>query len=344
MINWGPRIDVPRAYQLAEEASAAITELLRTGAVPGASKPLLASAAAAVTLANEKVYTPYLLIQKKNYAAMKYTLKASRKPEEGLDAFDCEMDMKGIDAVRRDRTKLVKALSADILDAILIKCSLEAAIGALKGTLDRVVRQEAPIEWFVLSKSLKSRYPSENLPHVQAWRRMQARGDNDVPEIGTRMAYVVTIPAGPRSTRKLGPLYERTEHPDYVTLAKLSYDSKYYLENAQDVIERLLGPTGEGPRVRGFFAAAIEAAENTAAGTTANRSLLAFRSAAGAAAGAAGGPADAGGPPGLASPPTMGSKSPPSAAKTKASGAAGPAGGSMSLAAFMPAAKKARAS
>ena len=282
MINWGPGVSVPRAYQLAEEASAAITDLLRAGTVPGASKPLLASAAAAVTLANEKVYTPYLLIQKKNYAAMKYTLKSGRKPES-LDDFDCEMDMKGIDAVRRDRTKLVKALSADILDGILVKCSLEAALGSLQATLELVVRQKAPIEWFVLSKSLKSRYPSENLPHVQAWRRMQARGDPDVPEIGTRMAYVVTIPSGPRSTRKLGPLYERTEHPAYVASAKLSYDAKYYLENAQDVIERLLGPTGEGPRVRGFFETAIEAAEHQASGTTANKSLLAFRTGSGGA-------------------------------------------------------------
>lgn len=329
MINWGPGISVPRAFQLAEEASAAITDLLRAGAVPGASKPLLESAASAVTLANEKVYTPYLLIQKKNYAAMKYTIKGGRKPE-ALSDFDCEMDMKGIDAVRRDRTKLVKALSNDILDGILVKCSLEAAMSTLKATLDSVVRQEAPIEWFVLSKTLKSRYPSENLPHVQAWRRMKARGDPDVPESGTRMAYVVTLPTGPKSTRKLGPLYERTEHPEYVRRAGLQYDAKYYLENAQDVIERLLGPTDEAPRVRSFFEEAIEAAENRTAGTTATRSLKSFFGGASTAAAAA--PAAAA----TAAAP-MGTTSP-----TK-SGAKGPAPpSSVSLAAFMPAAKKQR--
>lgn len=270
MINWGPSIDVPRAYQLAEEASAAITELLRAGAVPGASRPLLASAASAVTLANEKVYCPFLLIQKKNYAAFKYLLRSGHEART-VDDFETSVDMKGIDAVRRDRSKLIKTLSSAVLDALLLDRSIDKAIHTLKTTLDMVASQQAPLDWFVLSKSLKSTYHSENQPHVQAWRRMATRGDTDVPEVGTRMPFVIVAAKGPYKGARA--LYERSEHPDYVVRAKLLYCARYYLENAQDVIERLLGPTGLGPSVRQYFSEALIQADHKASG---NMSLTAF--------------------------------------------------------------------
>lgn len=270
MINWGA-VSVPSAYQLAEEASAAITELLRSGSVPGASRPVLASATSAVTLANEKVYCPFLLIQKKNYAAFKYLLKARHKPDT-IEDFDTCIDMKGIDAVRRDRSKLIKTLSTAVLDALLIDRSLDKAIHTLRSALDMVADQKAPLDWFVLSKSLKSTYHSENQPHVQAWRRMAARGDTDVPEIGTRMPFVIVAPRGPYKHARA--LYERSEHPDYVQRSGLQYCARYYLENAQDVIERLLGPTGLGSTVRQYFADALVKADHRASG---NMSLASFK-------------------------------------------------------------------
>jgi DNA polymerase elongation subunit (family B) len=266
MIKWAGDVSVPIAYTLAEEASAAITDLLRSGKIPGASKPMLESAASAVTLANEKVYKPYLLIQKKNYAGFKYTLKGRAKPDS-LESFDTCIDMKGIDAVRRDRTKLIKTLSSAVLDSLLLHQSLDLALQTIVETLDLVARNEAPLDWFVLSKSLKSSYDSENQPHVAAWRRMALRGDSDIPEVGTRMPYVITY------SKTKGPLYERTEHPDFVRTSKKSICATYYLENARDVIERLLGPTGLQEKVRGLFAAAIAKSEHRASG---NMSLLSF--------------------------------------------------------------------
>ena len=265
MIKWGPTTTVPEAYRLADEASAAITELLRLGLVEGASKPLLDSAASSVTLANEKVYSPYLLIQKKNYAGFKYSLMARHSPQ-ALEDFETCIDMKGIDAVRRDRSKLVKIMSNAVLDALLVRRSLDAAVDVLRNSLDAVAGHTAPLDWFVLSKSLKSNYASENQPHVQAWKRMAARGET-VPEVGSRMPYVII-------TGSAKALYERTEHPDWVVSAKLAYCAKYYLENAQDVIERLLGPTGLGARVKDMFESAIARAEQKSAGTM---SLMRFK-------------------------------------------------------------------
>lgn len=273
MIQWTAekdRVGVARAYQLAEEASAAITELLRSGSVEGASKPVLATAKAAVTLANEKVYWPYLLIQKKNYAGMKYLLKGGRSAMS-LEDFEHGIDMKGIDAVRRDRSKLIKSLSMSVLEALLVQRSLDTALAALRTALQDVAHQRAPMDWFVLSKSLKGTYASENQPHVQAWRRMALRGDADVPEVGTRMPYVITAAA---HGAKAGPLYERAEHPEFVKSSKKHVCARYYLENAQDVIERLLVPTGLEAQVRAMFEDALMAAEHKSSGSM---SLRAFK-------------------------------------------------------------------
>jgi DNA polymerase elongation subunit (family B) len=99
---------------------------------------------------------------------------------------------------------------------------------------------------------------------------MGLRGDQDIPEVGTRMPYVIVAP---KPGSKGGPLYERAEHPAHFAKAGLKYDAKYYLENAKDVIVRLLGPTGEGRRVLEFFDNAIAEAETKLNGNT---SLLQF--------------------------------------------------------------------
>lgn len=264
---------VPEAYALADVATADITTGLRNGLnMDHSTVPVLELAQTSVTLANEKVYWPYLLIQKKNYAGRKYTLRAGRSVADATmaDFEDC-IDMKGIDAVRRDRSKLVRTVSEDILDALLVKNSLASAMEALKVTVSAVVDNSAPLDWFILSKSLKGSYASENQPHVRAWQRMQARGDQDVPEVGTRMPYVIVAAKAGASAN--GPLYERTEHPAHVQAAKLRPCPVYYLENAQDVVERLLGPTGQGPAVKSLFTEGIERAKHKATG---NMSLMSF--------------------------------------------------------------------
>jgi len=267
MIKWSNEdVGIARAYQLAEEASAAITQLLRNGLVEGLSKPMLDTAASAVTLANEKVYSPYLLIQKKTYVGLKYELKAGHEPLTDSD-FKQSIDMKGVDAVRRDRSKLVKTISENIIESLLFKKDIKGAIQGLSDDVTKVADGSAPLEWFILSKSLKGTYKTENQPHVQAWLRMTKRGDSGIPEIGTRMPYVIL------HSKKKVPLYETTEHPDYVRLMKLKYCPKYYLENARDVVERLLKPTTEAHRVTEIFKKALEVADRRTSG---NMSLMSF--------------------------------------------------------------------
>ena len=102
--------------------------------------------------------------------------------------------MKGIDAVRRDRTKMVRELSEAILEVLLVENDAEGSLKVLHERVDDILNDKVPLMDFVLSKSLKGSYDSENVPHVQAWRRMQARGDAGCPTKGGRMPMLIVNP------------------------------------------------------------------------------------------------------------------------------------------------------
>merc|ERR1719203_809176 len=70
-----------------------------------------------IKLEFEKVYCPYLLMNKKRYAGLYWT-----KPQ----SYD-KLDTKGIETVRRDNCALVRIVVETVLDKILIDKSIPAA-------------------------------------------------------------------------------------------------------------------------------------------------------------------------------------------------------------------------
>ena len=252
MVLWGKGITVERANELGEEAATKITNELREGKVAeiGGAGSLsasisssstvwrgrkdLAEACSAVRLTNEKVYFPYLLLKKKNYAAIKFT-------SDGKGKFKEELDMKGIDAVRRDRSQLVRDASNSILNSLLYERSVESAMKVLKKQLIDMADGAIPIESFVLSKSLKSLYSSSNLPHVMAWKRMIERGDEGAPPVGARMPYVILADKnGLGGKETLEKLYERSEHPSFAASCGRKLDYPYYIESLFNPLYKLL--------------------------------------------------------------------------------------------------------
>jgi len=257
MVLWGKGTTVQRANELGEEAASKITSELREGKVTeiGGAGSLsasissdasskewrgrkdLAEACSAVRLTNEKVYFPYLLLKKKNYAAIKFT-------SDGKGGFKEELDMKGIDAVRRDRSQLVRDASNAILHSLLYERSVVSAMMALRKQLQDMAEGKVPIEAFVLSKSLKSNYSSSNLPHVMAWKRMLERGDEGAPPVGARMPYVILTDLNNLGGKETpAKLYERSEHPDFASSAIRSgrkLDYPYYIESLFNPLTKLL--------------------------------------------------------------------------------------------------------
>ncbi len=80
---------------------------------------------APIKLEFEKVYCPYLLMNKKRYAGLYWT---------NPNSYD-KMDCKGIETVRRDNCGLVKEIVQESLNQLLIKGDPDAAINYCKGMI-----------------------------------------------------------------------------------------------------------------------------------------------------------------------------------------------------------------
>ena len=97
-----------------------------------------------ISLEFEKVYCPYLLMNKKRYAGLLWT-----KP----DKFD-KMDCKGIETVRRDNCSLIKETVQSTLDYLLIKRDPEAAITNCKGMISDLLQNKVDLSLLIITKGL----------------------------------------------------------------------------------------------------------------------------------------------------------------------------------------------
>lgn len=118
--------NVSDAMKLGTEAAAYVTEKF--------VKP--------IKLEFEKVYFPYLLINKKRYAGLYYT-----RPEKH-DKMDC----KGIETVRRDNCQLVATLMNDCLLKILIDRDPEGAMEHAKQNISDLLCNRVDISKLVVTK------------------------------------------------------------------------------------------------------------------------------------------------------------------------------------------------
>ena len=100
MVRFGPK-DIKKAMELGEEAATFVSSKF--------IKP--------IRLEFEKVYFPYLLINKKRYAGLYWT---------NPDKYD-KMESKGIETVRRDNCRLVQSVIETILRKILIDQDVQGA-------------------------------------------------------------------------------------------------------------------------------------------------------------------------------------------------------------------------
>merc|ERR1719446_238139 len=97
-----------------------------------------------IKLEFEKVYCPYLLMNKKRYAGLYWT-----KPEK----YD-KLDTKGIETVRRDNCALVRVVVETVLDKILIEKSIEGATKYVQGMIADLLQNKVDLSLLVISKSL----------------------------------------------------------------------------------------------------------------------------------------------------------------------------------------------
>ncbi|KAK3995103.1 DNA polymerase family B-domain-containing protein [Cladorrhinum sp. PSN332] len=208
-----------------------------------------------IKLEFEKVYFPYLLINKKRYAGLYWT-----KPEK----YD-KMDTKGIETVRRDNCLLVTTVLEKVLRMILIDRDVPGAQEYVKSTISDLLQNRIDMSKLVITKALTKDDYAAKQAHVELAQRMKKRDAGSAPALGDRVAYVMVKGAAGSKN------FERSEDPIYVLEHNVPIDTKYYLDNQLAkplgrIFEPILGETKAQSLLHGDHTRAISIAAPTVGG------------------------------------------------------------------------------
>ena len=196
-----------------------------------------------VHLEFEKVYYPYLLMNKKRYAGLFWT-----KPEK----WD-KLDAKGIETVRRDNCRLVRILVDTCLKKLLIDQSPEDAVEYVKNTLSALLQNQIDISLLVITKALGKKADDTDgyktkAAHVELAKRMAERDPGSAPKVGDRVAYVIV------EKEKQAKAYMKSEDPIYVLEHNLQIDVNWYLEHQlRGPIERIFDAVLDKSTLQNLF-------------------------------------------------------------------------------------------
>ena len=170
-----------------------------------------------IKLEFEKVYFPYLLINKKRYAGLYFT-----KPET-WDKIDC----KGIETVRRDNCPMVAKMMNTCLHRILVERNPNGAVEFVKQTISDLLCNRIDISQLVITKELtkSDNEYSAKQAHCELANKMRKRDAGNAPKLGDRVPYVII------AASKGTPAYQKAEDPIYVLENNVPIDAEYYLTN-----------------------------------------------------------------------------------------------------------------
>ncbi|KAK5654814.1 hypothetical protein OQA88_6850 [Cercophora sp. LCS_1] len=238
MVKFGTK-DLAEAMKLGEDASQFVSSKF--------IKP--------IKLEFEKVYFPYLLINKKRYAGLYWT-----KPEK----YD-KMDTKGIETVRRDNCLLVQTVIEKVLRMILIDRDVPGAQEYVKDTIADLLQNKVDMSKLVITKALTKDDYAAKQAHVELAHRMKKRDAGSAPALGDRVAYVMVKGAAGSKN------FERSEDPIYVLEHNVPIDTRYYLDNQLAkplgrIFEPILGETKAKSLLHGDHTRAISVAAPTVGG------------------------------------------------------------------------------
>ncbi|KAK9916868.1 hypothetical protein WJX75_008145 [Coccomyxa subellipsoidea] len=188
-----------------------------------------------IKLEFEKVYKPYLLINKKRYAGLLYT---------NPDHYD-KMDTKGIETVRRDNCQLVRTVVTTCLEMILINEDEEGAKAYVRQTISDLLMNRLDLSLLVITKALSradTAYAAKQ-GHVELAKKMRKRDPATAPTVGDRVAYVhIKAAKGVKA-------YDKAEDPIYALEHNLPIDFQHYLDHHLELpLQRLFAPMMNNPK------------------------------------------------------------------------------------------------
>jgi len=231
MVKFGTG-DIAEAMRLGKEAAAFVSQHFITP----------------IKLEFEKVYCPYLLMNKKRYAGLYWT---------NPNKYD-KMDCKGIETVRRDSCPIVQDIVQKTLDNILIRGDPDAAIDYCKGMISDLLQNRVDLSLLVITKGLNKRIEDKDgkkegggygnkQAHVELAAKMRQRDEASAPNVGDRVSYVML------KALKGSKGFEKSEDPLYVLQNNLPIDYQWYLDNQiKQPLLRLFEPILNNPELTLF--------------------------------------------------------------------------------------------
>lgn len=183
----------------------------------------------------EKVYCPYFLYSKKRYAAKKWVKNETTKLCEFVD-----VEIKGLQVVRRDNCQFVRDTCRHLVDMLMESSNPEKPLRFIMDQKNKLKKGQVPMSELVLSKRLGDSYKNTNLAHVVVRDKMRERAPGSEPRSGDRVQFVVI-----QTPKNMKKMYEKAEDPAYVTEHGIPLDYEWYVKHqfdtpVKDLIEPLV--------------------------------------------------------------------------------------------------------
>jgi DNA polymerase delta subunit 1 len=180
-----------------------------------------------ISLEFEKVYWPYLLINKKRYAGLYWT---------NAEKYD-KLDTKGIEVNRRDNFPYLPSVMSKSLNMLLIENNPEGAKAFVRQSISDLLQDKVDMSQLILSKQLSraAKDYAGKQAHVELAARMAKRDPGSAPKIGDRVPYVIT------EAHKGAKAFEKSEEPIYAMENGLRLDIAWYIERMYKPLERIFG-------------------------------------------------------------------------------------------------------
>ena len=165
----------------------------------------------------EKTFYPFILFCRKRYVGMMY--------ED--DIKKCKRKTMGVALKRRDNAPIVKDVFGGALDSLMEHRNIKTAEKMVKEMLVKVMKNEYPLEKYILSKQLRDDYKNPGqIAHRVLADRMEERDAGNKPQVGDRLSYIYV--ANRKDEKKQG---DKIESIDYVREKKLKPDVEFYITN-----------------------------------------------------------------------------------------------------------------
>ena len=182
-----------------------------------AAERITASGRKAHKIEYEKTFYPFILFCRKRYVGMMY--------ED--DVTKCKRKTMGVALKRRDNAPIVKDVFGGALDSLMEHRNIKTAEKLVKDMLVKVMKNEYPLEKYILSKQLRDDYKNPGqIAHRVLADRMEERDAGNKPQVGDRLSYIYV--ANRKDEKKQG---DKIEHVDYVREKKLKPDTEFYITN-----------------------------------------------------------------------------------------------------------------